>query len=406
MEEQEVSSVEEAEEFELKISSVRERDLVFLPVFGDTAPVVETQARVTKLDEESLTELISSIAVHGVLQPIVVEQVGEKVRLVAGERRLRAFQFLLENHPDNPHVKKGIPAVVAKERYSDEERRSAQVAENLVRADLTISELGSALLWVRCAILMEKLEQAGHDIPDSIHRETNAVNKWAELETFRIEKGEHSTGAPWKEVLQTVGIQVPPHRAQLLARAVSELPPGIGEEMDEMKVSLHSRIQWLGLAAQDPDAAEQLWEEVRNQQKPEVLTSAITATKSNPGMDPSDVVEAVSSRKDRGDKEASEDWMTSKAAAEAAALAAEAELEEEEEGGFGGEAFDDTKAPSAGKVVGLLRKFLKELESGLTVSPREREQIKTLCAQIMVSVDDEDFDEGDNSWESYVSSNT
>lgn len=384
-----------------RVIAVRDRDLVFLPVAGKGAPVVEAQARTTQMDEESLTELISSIATHGVLQPIVVEKVGAKHRLVAGERRLRAFQYLAEHHPDNPHVQAGIPALVAETRYADDERRSAQIAENLVRADLTVSELGAALLWVRCAVLLDKLDALGHVVPDEVRREDNAVERWAMLETFRIESSAHNIGAPWPEVLQTVGIQVPPQRAQLLARAVSELPPGIGEEMDALNVSLHSRIRWLGLAEQDPDVAAKLWDEVREREKPEVLSSAVAAVKANPSMDPSDVVEAVSSLKDRGDRQASEDWMTSKAAADAAALAAE---EATEEGGFDQDAaaFDETRAPSAAKVVGTLRKLLKEIESGLTVTPREREQIKTLCAQALVALDD--GDETEAGWSDFVES--
>ena len=388
-----------------RVMPVRERELVFLPVSGKGAPVVEAQARTTQMDEESLTELISSIATHGVLQPIVVEQVGTKTRLVAGERRLRAFQYLAEHHPDNPHVQAGIPALVAETRYADDERRSAQIAENLVRADLTVTELGVALLWVRCAVLMDKLEALGHAIPDEVHADGDAVSRWAQLETFRIEQGVHNVGAPWAEVLQTVGIQVPVQRAQLLARAVSELPPGIGEEMDALNVSLHSRIKWLGLAEQDPETAAKIWEEVRDREKPEVLSSAVAAAKANPSMDPSDVVEAVSSMKDRGDREASDEWMLSKAAADAAALAAaEAENEDGESGGLDGAAFDDTRAPSAAKVVGTLRKLLKELESGLTVTPREREQVKTLCAQALVALDDGDSD-GESSWSDFVDGN-
>jgi ParB/RepB/Spo0J family partition protein len=399
----ETVAIEEEEGLAGRVISVRDRSLVFLPVSGNDAPVVEAQARTTQMDEESLTELISSIATHGVLQPIVVEKVGSKTRLVAGERRLRAFQYLAEHHPDNPHVLAGIPALVAENRYADDERRSAQIAENLVRADLTVSELGEALLWVRCAVLMDKLDSLGHDVPDEVRREDSAVERWAMLETFRIETGAHNVGAPWAEVLQTVGIQVPAQRAQLLARAVSELPPGIGEEMDELNVSLHSRIKWLGLAEQDPETAAKLWEEVRDREKPEVLSSAVAAAKANPGMDPSDVVEAVSSLKDRGDRQASEDWMTSRAAAEAAALAAEAEGDDGDSGGLDGEPFDDTRAPSAAKVIGTLRKLLKELESGLTVTPREREQVKTLCAQALVSLDE--GDDGDAGWGDFVENN-
>src|SRR5919202_2816386 len=40
-------------------------------------------------DEDELTALSESIRTHGVLQPLVVRQVGDRYQLVAGERRLR-----------------------------------------------------------------------------------------------------------------------------------------------------------------------------------------------------------------------------------------------------------------------------------------------------------------------------
>ncbi|MDF7801879.1 ParB/RepB/Spo0J family partition protein, partial [Pontiellaceae bacterium B1224] len=43
-------------------------------------------------DSEALTELVESVKVHGVLQPLLVRTVGTKFELIAGERRLRAAQ--------------------------------------------------------------------------------------------------------------------------------------------------------------------------------------------------------------------------------------------------------------------------------------------------------------------------
>jgi ParB family transcriptional regulator, chromosome partitioning protein len=384
------------EEEDQRVSAFHNRDFVYLPVDGPDAPVLESQARTSQMEEEDLTELISSIAVHGVLQPILVETVGDKKRVVAGERRLRAFMYVAEQFPDNPHIQKGIPAIVSEDSYAEDERRSAQIAENLVRANLSVSELGNALLWVRCSLLVEKLDLLGYEIPEEINRETDATSKWASLEAFRIEVNAHNMGAPWPEVINRLGIEIPPQRAQLLARAVSELPPGVGEEMDELHLSLHSRIQWLNLSRSYPDVADELWEEVKTAERPDILTAAVSTLKNAPERSPSDVVEEVSSAKDRGDAKASEDWLSSKAAAESAALAA-AEAEEAE-GGDGlpdGSLVDDDNAPSAGKTVGLLRKFLKELDSGLGVTPRHREQIMILCSQVVATLSEGNDDMGE-----------
>ena len=43
-------------------------------------------------DEDDLAQLGESIKVHGILQPLVVRQTGERYQLIAGERRLRAAQ--------------------------------------------------------------------------------------------------------------------------------------------------------------------------------------------------------------------------------------------------------------------------------------------------------------------------
>src|SRR5262245_51741425 len=43
-------------------------------------------------DDDELTALKDSIKTHGILQPLVVRQVGERYQLIAGERRLRAAQ--------------------------------------------------------------------------------------------------------------------------------------------------------------------------------------------------------------------------------------------------------------------------------------------------------------------------
>lgn len=76
-------------------------------------------------DEDELTSLSDSIRNHGVLQPLVVRQVGEKFQLVAGERRLRAAQ------------KVGMEAVpVRLVNFNDQEVLEAALVENIQRTDL------------------------------------------------------------------------------------------------------------------------------------------------------------------------------------------------------------------------------------------------------------------------------
>ncbi len=76
-------------------------------------------------EQQSLEDLATSIAEHGVLQPILVTESAEGYRLIAGERRLRAAEMAgLER----------IPAIV---RTVEEEHQLAYaLIENLQRTDL------------------------------------------------------------------------------------------------------------------------------------------------------------------------------------------------------------------------------------------------------------------------------
>lgn len=79
----------------------------------------------TSFDEEDLTELSESIAIHGVLQPIVVRQAGTRYQIVAGERRYTAA------------CRAGLHAISAVVReVSDEDLLKLALIENLQRSDL------------------------------------------------------------------------------------------------------------------------------------------------------------------------------------------------------------------------------------------------------------------------------
>ena len=77
-------------------------------------------------DEASLAELASSIAKHGVLQPIVVTVSGGGYQIVAGERRFRAATMA--------NLDK-IPAIVR--TLNDQHRLEMSLIENIQRRDLS-----------------------------------------------------------------------------------------------------------------------------------------------------------------------------------------------------------------------------------------------------------------------------
>jgi ParB family chromosome partitioning protein len=102
----------------------------------------------TVFDSEALIELVESVKVHGVLQPLLVREVGTKFELIAGERRLRAAQAAL--------LKK-VPIIIIE--ASDEKALEIALIENLQREDLNpIEEAeGYALLQKKFSLTQDQV---------------------------------------------------------------------------------------------------------------------------------------------------------------------------------------------------------------------------------------------------------
>jgi ParB family chromosome partitioning protein len=99
-------------------------------------------------ESEALSELVESVKVHGVLQPLLVREVGSKFELIAGERRLRASQAAL--------LKK-VPVIVVE--ACDAKALEIALIENLHREDLNpIEEAeGYALLQKKFNLTQENV---------------------------------------------------------------------------------------------------------------------------------------------------------------------------------------------------------------------------------------------------------
>jgi len=76
-------------------------------------------------DNDELVSLADSIKTHGVLQPLVVRQVGDRYQLIAGERRLRAARVVGLGE---------IPVTVV--NFNDQQVLEAALVENIHRTDL------------------------------------------------------------------------------------------------------------------------------------------------------------------------------------------------------------------------------------------------------------------------------
>ncbi len=77
-------------------------------------------------DETKLNELAESIRKYGVIQPIVVRQIGDKYEIIAGERRYKASKIA---------NKSTIPAIII--NLNDKESEEIALLENVQRQNLT-----------------------------------------------------------------------------------------------------------------------------------------------------------------------------------------------------------------------------------------------------------------------------
>lgn len=116
----------------------------FIPV--DKVDASELQVRV-HFDDSEITALAQSIKEHGVLQPILVVQDGERYKVIAGERRLRASKLAGMDR---------IPARVLS--TNDKATHEIALRENLDRVDLHPIEEGEGYLS-----LIEAQAYSSHD---------------------------------------------------------------------------------------------------------------------------------------------------------------------------------------------------------------------------------------------------
>ncbi|OMP66400.1 nucleoid occlusion protein [Domibacillus epiphyticus] len=97
--------------------------------------------------EEKIQELASTIAVHGIIQPIVVRQIEDRYEIIAGERRFRAALSLGHSV---------VPVIIRS--FSDEQTASAALIENVQREEL--SPIEEAIAYKKLLDLNEMTQQS------------------------------------------------------------------------------------------------------------------------------------------------------------------------------------------------------------------------------------------------------
>ena len=172
--------VEQSTPSEVKKATSKEIDSVEL----DKILPNPTQPR-KNFDEEGLKELASSIKVHGIIQPLVLNDNGDGTYLIiAGERRFRAAKIA---------GLKSVPVII--KNYTDKQIKEISIIENLQREDLNPIEAARAIKQ-----LMEEYKLTQEAVSERIGKSrSNIANTLRLLSLYpevldMIEKGTLSAG--------------------------------------------------------------------------------------------------------------------------------------------------------------------------------------------------------------------
>ena len=112
-----------------------------------------------KFNEDALQELSDSIKLHGLIEPIIVQDRGDRYEIVAGERRWRASKMA---------GLKEVPVIIG--NYTDKEILEISIIENTQREDLNPIE--EAMGYKR---LVDEFDYTQDDIAERISKSRSAI---------------------------------------------------------------------------------------------------------------------------------------------------------------------------------------------------------------------------------------
>lgn len=135
-------------------------------------------------DKESLEELCESIKIHGLIQPIIVNEMPDGYLIIAGERRYRACKMA---------GLKEIDAIVKK--YTERQIAEISIIENLQREDLNPIEIAKSIQK-----LMQEYDITQETVASRLGKSRSAVANYVRLLALypevveMVEKGKISFG--------------------------------------------------------------------------------------------------------------------------------------------------------------------------------------------------------------------
>jgi ParB family chromosome partitioning protein len=116
-------------------------------------------------NEAELEALAASIRVHGILQPLVVTNTGNRYQLIAGERRLRAAKIAgLDS----------VPVIVRS--FDEQEKLELALIENIQRSELNPLELATAYRK-----LLDQFNMTNAEIGKRVGRDESTISNTTRL---------------------------------------------------------------------------------------------------------------------------------------------------------------------------------------------------------------------------------
>jgi ParB family chromosome partitioning protein len=212
-----------------------------------------------RFDTEALAKLSDSIEQHGVLQPVVVQRVGDRYQLLVGERRWRAARAA---------GIAAIPAVVAD--VDDRDRLELALIENVQRRDLnpielahafrTLLENGKTQDEIGRRVSLDRSTVANHlrllELPRELQEDVEeqrltAGHAKALLQVSNPERRRHLRDRIVREQLSVRAAEAiaRPAAARPVARSRASLDPNLQRVIDALRQRLQTRVRIQGDAS-------------------------------------------------------------------------------------------------------------------------------------------------------------